>query len=203
MSCMYYMSSVSLPDFYCILYRFLVILYTCTCTYCKLCNVHIFDQEPIKVPKKVIKLYWYFYGLLMIYSVYYDCCLFVFIRGSTKWCSTYHCYREGQNMGLCTDHTTQYGGCCMYCSVFPVCLPIQKIQVNFLIITWKIYLLYLRRYLFFLFHQRLIKLTSPNLNYLLLLGAAFVFLSIILYGIPSTDRHVFDVLCPVSSTIFK
>ena len=50
----------------------------------------------------------------------------------------------------------------------------------------------------FYYNHSLIKLTSPKLNFFLIVGALSVFLSVILYSYPSTDRHAFDVICPVS-----
>ena len=44
---------------------------------------------------------------------------------------------------------------------------------------------------------RLIKLTSPKLNYVILLGSTSAFLSIILYSYPSTKADVLKFICPV------
>ena len=49
---------------------------------------------------------------------------------------------------------------------------------------------------YFLFH-RLIRLSSPNLNYLIGLGAIVLYLNIITLVIPTTNTHFAAVLCNV------
>ena len=45
---------------------------------------------------------------------------------------------------------------------------------------------------------RLIRLTSPNLNYLICTGAIILYIDIYFYVIPSTDQKAVTVFCNVS-----
>ena len=46
---------------------------------------------------------------------------------------------------------------------------------------------------------RLIKLTSPNLNYIIGAGAILLYLAIYVMAVPSTDSTTVAVLCNVSA----
>ena len=46
--------------------------------------------------------------------------------------------------------------------------------------------------------HRLIRLTSPKLNYIIGAGAVLLYLGIIIMVIPSTDPNIVKVLCNVS-----
>ena len=48
---------------------------------------------------------------------------------------------------------------------------------------------------------RLIKLTSPNLNYIIGAGAILLYLAIYVLAIPSTDPTAVAVLCNVSAQL--
>ena len=50
---------------------------------------------------------------------------------------------------------------------------------------------------------RLIRLTSPNLNYLIGIGAIILYIDISLSVVPTTNPEVLVVLCSVSSWIIK
>ena len=50
-----------------------------------------------------------------------------------------------------------------------------------------------------LFSYRLIRLTSPNLNYLIGVGAVVLYIDIYFFVIPSTDPVAVTVYCNVSS----
>ena len=45
---------------------------------------------------------------------------------------------------------------------------------------------------------RLIRLSSPNLNYIICVGAVILYLDMILLVIPSTDERVVSILCNVN-----
>lgn len=48
---------------------------------------------------------------------------------------------------------------------------------------------------------RLIRLTSPRLNYLIIIGAILMYISIIIYSIPATTQLTATVFCNVSAPI--
>ena len=50
---------------------------------------------------------------------------------------------------------------------------------------------------------RLIKLTSPNLNYIIGAGAILLYLGIYVMAIPSTNQTAVAVFCNVSAHLYK
>ena len=53
-------------------------------------------------------------------------------------------------------------------------------------------------YFLFLLYCRLIRLSSPKLNYFIIVGAIIMYISIIVYTIPSESELGNTVLCNVS-----
>ena len=51
--------------------------------------------------------------------------------------------------------------------------------------------------LFNLFSHRLIRLSSPNLNYIIGIGAIILYMNVIVFVIPTNDRQAVAVLCNV------
>ena len=49
---------------------------------------------------------------------------------------------------------------------------------------------------------RVIRLSSPNLNYILIIGVAMVYMTGIVFVIPSNDPLVLPVFCIISSITF-
>ena len=49
-----------------------------------------------------------------------------------------------------------------------------------------------------LFLRRIVKLTSPNLNYIIMFGVTCMYLSVILYSIPGFTQDLVAPLCEVS-----
>ena len=51
------------------------------------------------------------------------------------------------------------------------------------------------------FHYRLIRISSPNLNYIIGLGAIVLYLNIIVLVIPAAEEEMAIVLCNVSTNL--
>ena len=52
------------------------------------------------------------------------------------------------------------------------------------------------------FFYRIVKLTSPKLNYIVLLGAFMLYTSVYFYVLPSTQKLTSTVYCHVSTNVY-
>ena len=84
-------------------------------------------------------------------------------------------------------------------SCVQLCLPQQKVGMQRKINQWVTYIHTLTR-TYPHSPRRIVRLTSPKLNYFIILGCYLIFISVFLGPIPTIDPRVFEAQCHVSST---